>query len=114
VNPEKESTMSLQRVAIAVVVATLMTGSTLALAQASGAKKPLGKMTCEDFLGVEDNIKPKMVYWAVAYGKGGKPQSAVFDVDATEKVIPVLIEEYKKESFWQKMKAEFKKLEKKM
>jgi acid stress chaperone HdeA len=109
--------MSLPRVAIGVVTAALLAGATLAVAQSSSAKKPLGKMTCEDFLGIEDSIKPKMVYWAVAYGKGGKPERAVIDVEATEKVIPVLIDECKKapkESFWQKMKAEFKKLEKKI
>ena len=58
-----------------------------------------------------------MVYSAVAYGKGGKPQSAILDVDATEKVMPVLIDECKKapkESFWQKINAEFKKIEKKI
>src|SRR5262245_58445125 len=102
----KEIPMSMQRVAIGVIAAALLAGSTLAFAQSSGAKKPLGKMTCEDFIGVEDSLKPKMVYWAVAYGKGGKPQSAVLDVEATEKVIPVLIEECKKapkESFCQKM-----------
>ena len=109
--------MSVPRVALGIVTAALLVGATLAVAQSSGAKKPLGKLTCEDFLGIEDSIKPKMVYWAVAYGKGGKPQSAILDVEATEKVIPVLIEECKKapkESFWQKMKAEFKKLEKKI
>jgi len=109
--------MALPRVVIGVVTAALLAGTTFALAQSSGTKKPLGKMTCEDFLGIDDSIKPKMVYWAVAYGKGGKPQSAVIDVEATEKVIPVLIDECKKapkESFWQKMKAEFKKLGKKI
>ena len=109
--------MALQRVVIGVVTAALLAGTTLAVAQSSGTKKPLGTMTCEDFLGIEDSIKPKMVYWAVAYGKGGKPQSAILDVEATEKVIPVLIDECKqapKASFWQKMKAEFKKLEKKI
>ncbi len=106
-----------QRVAIAVAAAALMAGSTLAFAQSGAAKKPLGKMTCEDFLAVEDTFKPKVVYWAAAYGKGGKPEAAVLDVEGTEQVVPVIIEVCKKapkESFWQKLKAEFKKLEKKM
>ena len=109
--------MCFQRVAIGVVTAALMASSTLAFAQSGGPKKPLGKMTCEDFLLVEDTFKPKVVYWAVAYGKGGKPEAAVIDVEGTEKVIPVLVEACKKapkESFWQKLKAEVKKLEKKM
>ena len=108
--------MCFQRVAIGVVAAALL-ASTLAFAQSSGAKKPLGKMTCDDFLVIEDSFKPKVVYWAVAYGKGGKPEAAVIDVEGTEKIIPVLVEACKKapkESFWQKLKAEVKKLEKKM
>jgi hypothetical protein len=27
------------------------------------------------------------VYWAAAYGKGGKPEAAVIDVEGTEKVV---------------------------
>ena len=109
--------MNAHRVAVAASLAALMACSTVASAQSGGAKKPLGKMTCEDFLAVEDTFKPKIVYWAVAYGKGGKPEAAVLDVEGTEKVIPIVIEVCKKapkESFWQKVKAEFKKLEKKM
>ncbi len=109
--------MYLQRIAIGVVAATLVAGSTVTFAQSDGAKKPLGKMTCEDFLSFEDNFKPKVVYWAVAYGQGGKPESAGVNVAGIEKMIPVLIDTCKKapkESFWEKVKAEVKKIEKKM
>lgn len=109
--------MYLQRITIGIVAATLVAGSTVTLAASSDAKKPLGKMTCEDFLGFEENLKPKVVYWAVAYGQGGKPESAGINVEGTEKMIPVLVEACKKapkESFWQKVKAEVKKLEKKL
>ena len=110
--------MYLQRLAIVgVVTATLVAGSTVAFAQSDGAKKPLGKMTCEDFLGFEETFKPKVVYWAVAYGQGGKPESAGVNVAGIEKMVPVLIDGCKKapkESFWEKVKAEVKKLEKKL
>jgi acid stress chaperone HdeA len=111
--------MHLQRLAIVVVVAATLTvgGSTVAFAQSDSAKKPLGKMTCEDFLGFEENFKPKVVYWAVAYGQGGKPESAGVNVAGIEKMVPVLIDGCKKapkESFWEKVKAEVKKLEKKL
>ena len=91
--------------------------SAVAHAQSSGAKKPLGKMSCEDFLAIEDSFKPKVVYWAVAYGQGGKPESAGVNVAGIEKMVPVLIDGCKKapkESFWEKVKAEVKKLEKKL
>ena len=103
--------MTVRRIGIAVVVA-LMASSTIAVAQTSPAQKPLTKLTCEEFLGVDESFKPKMVYWAAAYGKGGKPEAAVLDVEGTEKMIPVLIEKCKaapKSSFYQKVKAESKK-----
>ena len=109
--------MYLKRIAIGVVAAALAASSTVAFAQSDGAKKPLGKMTCEDFIGLEENFKPKLVYWAVAYGQGGKPESAGVNVAGIEKMIPVLIDGCKKapkESFWEKVKAEVKKLEKKL
>ena len=108
--------MPVRRFVIGVMVIVLMAGSTAAFAQSSAAKKPLGKMTCEEFLVIEDTFKPKVVYWAVAYGKGGKPEAAVLDVEGTEKVVTIIIEECKKapkESFLPKLKAESKKLEKK-
>ena len=83
----------------------------------SSGAKPLGKMTCEDFLAVEDTIKPKVVFWAVAYAQGGKPEAAVLDIEGTDKITPLLIEDCKaapKESFWKKVKAEVKKLKAKM
>ena len=92
----------------AVAVALIAT-STLALAQGSAPKKPLGKLTCEEFLAFDDTVKPKVVYWAAAYGKGGKPEAAMLDVEATEKVIPVIIEKCKatpKAPFLKTLKAE--------
>jgi hypothetical protein len=80
-------------------------------------KKPLSRMTCEDFLALDETFQPKVVYWAVAYGKGGKPEAAVLDVEGIETIIPSLVEECKKApkaSFWQKVKQEIKKLEKKL
>jgi len=120
VNPrivDKGDAMNIRRVAFAASLGALMLSSTVAVAQTGDAKKSLGKMTCEDFLALEDSFKPKVVYWAAAYGKGGKPEAAVLDVEGTEQVVPVIIEVCKKapkESFWQKVKAEFKKVEKKM
>jgi len=114
---EREATMPRHRVAIVLTAAVLLAGVPVAFAQSSAPKKPLGKMTCEEFLVLEDTFKPKVVYWAVAYGKGGKPEAAVLDVEGTEKVVPIIVEECKKApkaSFWQKVKAEVKKLDKKM
>jgi acid stress chaperone HdeA len=104
-----------RRITMGIAAAALIGGATGAFAEAT--KKPLGKMTCEDFLAVDDTFKPKLVYYAVAYAQGGKPEAAVIDVEGTDKITPALIEECKaapKESFWKKLKAEVKKIEKKM
>lgn len=99
--------MTRRTVAIAAAAALLAT-STVALAQ-TAPKKPLGKLTCEEFLAFEDTFKPKVVYWAAAYGKGGKPEAAMLDVEGTEKSIPVIIEKCKsapKDSFLKTVKAQ--------
>ncbi len=83
----------------------------------AAAKKPLAKMTCEDFVALDESFQPKAVYWAVAYGKGGKPEAEAVDVEGVESVVPVVIQECQKapkESFWQKVEAEWKKFEAKL
>lgn len=100
--------MHVRLVGTAAAVALIAT-STLALAQTSAPKKPLGKLTCEEFLAYDETFKPKVVYWAVAYGKGGKAEAAVLDVEGTDKVIPVIIEKCKaapKASFLKTVKTE--------
>lgn len=71
-------------------------------------------MSCEDFVGLDENFQPRAVYWAVAYGKRDAPKAELVDVDSVETLIPFVIEECKKapkKSFWQKVKEEWKKLE---
>jgi len=83
----------------------------------AAAKKPLAKMTCEDFVGLEESFQPKAVYWAVAYGSKGQPEAEAAEVDGIETLTPFVLEECKKapkESFWQKVKAEWAKLVAKM
>jgi len=100
-----------------VATGLLAAGTHSARAASSAAQKPLGKMTCEDFLALDETVQPKAVIYAVAYAKGGKPEAAVVDIEATDTITPLVIEECKakpKESFWAKVKAEVKKLKAKM
>jgi HdeA/HdeB family protein len=113
----KETGMKLNRIATAVLATTLFASSTVAFAQSASSKKPLEKMTCEEFVGLEDSFKPHAVSWAVAYGADGKPESAGVNVEGIQRVVPVVIEACQKtpkESFWQKVKAEFTKLRQKL
>lgn len=109
--------MNSKRIVMGAVAAVLVAASTVVFAQSGDVKKPLGKMSCEDFLAFEDNFKPKVVYWAIAHSQSGKPESAGVHVAGMEKIVPVIVEGCKKapkESFWEKVKVEVKKLEKKL
>jgi acid stress chaperone HdeA len=102
--------MKPRSIAFAVVFAV---ASAPALA-ASPPKKPLTQWTCEEFLAVDDTFRPKVVYWATAYGNGGKPESATIDVDGIETVTPRIIDacvKVKTQSFWRTLKNEWKSLE---
>ena len=109
--------MDLKRIATAVVASTLFASSTVAFGQSSSGKKALEKMTCEEFVGLEDSFKPNAVSWAIAYGADGKPESAGVSVEGIQRIVPVVVEACQKapkESFWQKVKGEFSKLRQKL
>jgi acid stress chaperone HdeA len=101
--------------------------ATVTAAVAAENKKPVAKWTCAEFLSVDEQFKPKVIYAATAFAKGGKPKDSVIDIDGTEKVTPMVVDDCQKApqaSFWQKLKgawsrvdadakAEIEKLEKK-
>ncbi len=84
-------------------------------------KKALGNWTCDEFLALETDYQPKVVYWATAQAKGGKDNSFI-DIEGSERVVPMVIDECKKTpsgSFlqklrdaWRSIEAEAKKLRK--
>jgi acid stress chaperone HdeA len=98
---------------IPLMFSTLLATAAVSAVAAGPANKPLGQWSCEDFLAVNDQIKPKVVYWATAYAKGGKPEAAVLDIDATETVTPAIIDsctKAPKNSFWQTVTADMAKV----
>src|SRR5215510_9861261 len=70
--------MYLSRIVVGVVATALVASSNVAFAQSDASKKPLGKMTCEDFIGIEDSFKPKVLFLLVTYRQPAKPKSAGF------------------------------------
>jgi hypothetical protein len=95
-------------VTIAVLGGALLT--TAMISPVMAASHIPTKMTCEEFVALDDVVKPKVVYWAEGFNKKGKPVNAVVDVDETDKLIPVIItecQEAPKESFWKKIKKHF-------
>jgi acid stress chaperone HdeA len=81
-------------------------------ARAAEDKKP-SEWTCEDFLAVDDSIKPQVVYWMEGYSVAGKSEFAEVDVESFERPIIAVITECKKEpraSLWDKIKNHFSNL----
>lgn len=60
-------------------------------------KKPVAQWSCQDFLEVQESFKPQVIYWVEALNKKGKPREAWIDVGGTETMIPVVIENCKKQ-----------------
>ncbi|WP_445365810.1 acid-activated periplasmic chaperone HdeA [Microbulbifer sp. ANSA001] len=92
------------------VIASLAASAALA---DSHPKKPAKDWTCADFLAIDDEFKPKAVYWAAAYSKRGKEEGDMLDIEGTEKVTPMIITacaNAPKESFWAKFKDEWHKM----
>jgi acid stress chaperone HdeA len=112
--------MNTKNITIGITAAVLLASSALVFAadaakaetpKADSVNKPLGKLTCEDFIAIDDIIKPQYVIAAVAHTKGGKAKNVVIEVVDTDTLVPVLIEECQKapkESFWAKLKSKFK------
>jgi acid stress chaperone HdeA len=71
-------------------------------------QKTVNQWTCAEFVGIDDQFKPKAIYWASAHAKGGKKHKAnVLNIEGTEKVIPIVIDECTKQpkaTFWEKLK----------
>jgi acid stress chaperone HdeA len=54
---------------------TLVVAAVAASASAADTKKPVSKWTCAEFIGVDDQFKPKVVYAATAYSKAVNPKA---------------------------------------
>jgi acid stress chaperone HdeA len=77
-------------------------------------QKPVTQWTCAEFLSVEEQFKPTVVYWAMAYAKRGKLEAAMIGIKGIEKMTPQITGECTKAphaSFWLTLKDEWKKVE---
>jgi len=50
-------------------------------------------MTCKEFLALDEEVKPKVVYWVEGFDKKGKPDQVIFDIASIDHYYPVLVEE---------------------
>jgi hypothetical protein len=93
--------------------APLATGKAVAPATKPAKSIQPMEMTCEEFLSYDEITRPQIVFLSEGLNGNGKPGHAVFDIERTNSLVPVLIEDCQREpktSYWQKMKSEFKRI----
>jgi len=80
-----------------VLLGVVMAG--LGLSQIAFAQSPMkvqpGKMKCEDFVALDDNYKPALVYWAAGVDRLGVKESDELVVD-NEHPVALVVDECKK------------------
>ncbi len=83
-------------------IAVTLFGAVVAFAASSSAmaaskktvdvSKP-AKITCEDFLTLDEVVKPKLVYWANGYNWWGSREDPYLDVEETDRLVPMVVQE---------------------
>ncbi|HEY6645333.1 HdeA/HdeB family chaperone [Povalibacter sp.] len=102
------------RPTVLIVTTACMMASAINIGHAAGAaKKSMDKVTCEEFLGLDETYQPMYVAWAWGYNYGqSDPTAAWVDVDGVKEITPYVVTECEKEpkaSFWSKVKSKFHK-----
>lgn len=52
--------------------------------------KQIEKVTCREFLALQDRFQPQVVSYAVGYDKARKPEDAILDVSGISRIVPVV------------------------
>ena len=60
-----------------------------AIAATPGSDKPIVQTTCQDFMAMDETMRPKFIYYAVGHGSKGQPE-AVLDIAGTDTIQPEL------------------------
>ena len=85
----------------------LMTIGVSGVTAAEAKKVASAKMTCEEFLGLSDDVKPEAVAYLDGYSKGGKLKEediGEVDVDREVAVLVVACKEEPKKTLWDKIR----------
>ena len=90
-------------IAVSLAVGTLVGLGSVAEA---GKKVKPSQMTCEDFLAVDEQARPQVLYWIAGYNRAGQEE---VDIDVLSKPITAaVVEECRKDpkaTFWDKIKS---------
>lgn len=87
--------MSKKVFTVVFAAAAVVTSSFAGGAVAQESKKSASNWSCEEFLAVDASFQPKAVYYVSGLTRGGKLDT-LEDIQGTEKIIPMVIDECKK------------------
>jgi len=90
----------------------------LSVAPASAAPrkvpaKTVEKITCKEFVALDDEFKPKAVSYALGYDRAKHPEAEVIDITGVDRIVPVIITSCKArptETLLQRIRADLHKL----
>ena len=66
--------------AMMAVLSGVLLSATMTTSALAAAQKP-AKMTCEEFVALDDVVKPKVVYLEEGFNKKGKQIDSIVDLD---------------------------------
>lgn len=75
--------------------------------------KQIEKVTCREFLALQDRFRPEAVSYAIGYDKAHKPDDAVLDIMGIARLTPVIEKKCQtrpQESLMQRIRAELRRL----
>jgi hypothetical protein len=90
------------------VVGALAMGLVASIAAAKTAKIDPTRMTCEEFVALENGVKPDVIAYLQGYSEGGKgthPVAVAVPAAAEVKYVETVCAEAPKESLWQRLRA---------
>lgn len=76
----------------ALVVLFILAGNSIGFCLPATAPKPSTKITCEEFLQLDEVSRPKIVYWFDGFNSEGAVDETI-DFDRSDRLLPVIVEE---------------------
>nr|WP_145550675.1 HdeA/HdeB family chaperone [Variovorax boronicumulans] len=80
---------ALTRLSLSAIAAIAASGAFAQAPAATAPAKPIVQTTCADYVGLQETVKPKFIYYAVGHAQNGRKE-VVFDEVAVEKIKPEL------------------------
>lgn len=99
------------------ITTTLVAAAALLSLDAKAKDVNARKITCEEFVGLEETVKPKVVFFIEGATKTGKREDAVLSIDEVSKPVAFVVDECRKTpqvTVWRKVEDYFKSVSKKL